>query len=141
MPNFCSGSGNRISSEAEFSAECGKCLWFSTCPEAAFLRELIACRIPALFAQCWRRQSRQSLKLYIMFESLQLWLASIKCTDLLAPLDGYGVDSVEDLKMLKDKHISELCFETPQDCLEVAINPLMPGQVRDSQVMYVSKIV
>jgi len=59
-----------------------------------------------------------------MFESLQLWLASIKCTDPLVPLDGYGVDSVEDLKMLEDKHISELCFETPQDCLDVAIKRL-----------------
>ena len=79
-----------------------------------------------------------------MFESLQLWLASIKCTDLLAPLDGYGVDSVEDLKMLEDKHISELRFETPQialkwplrDCVRWEIGKVThAGQHKGSFVM------
>ena len=50
-----------------------------------------------------------TLKQYIMSSSLESWLAPIKCNDLLVPLDGYGVESVEDLKMLEAEHISELC--------------------------------
>ena len=41
--------------------------------------------------------------------SLAAWLAGVKCSQLLRPLDALGVETVDDLVLLEKEDIDELC--------------------------------